>query len=205
MPRRARFQPTKEAPGLWRLSIPAAYSETGKRERRYFKTQAEAAEHALSLKANREEFGAQSKSIRPSLAEAATLAEAMLRPLGITLLEAAERIVEIESKARKSRPVRDAVAEFEASKEQKSAARQRELRYLRETMVELFGDRMLADVSGKEIAAAFSERFPTASTFNRRIDDAARFLRWAAHPSRQWCDAAECQIFEKRETKRATV
>lgn len=199
MPKRAKFDPVKVSRGKWRLNIPAGYSESGERERRFFKTRDEAEEHADTLKAKREEFGAQAKSIRPSLAEAATKAEALLRPFGISLLEAAERIVAMENRAKASRPVSEAVAEFEATKESKSGARQREVRYLREAMTELFGDRMLADVGGKEIAEAFHERFTTPSTYNRRIDDAARFIRWAAHKLRQWCDASETEYFEKRE------
>src|SRR5690606_36439477 len=100
MPKRARFIPVKAGKGRWRLNIPPAFSESGERERRFFRTQQEAIDHAATLKERRDEFGAQSKSIRPSLAEAATKAEVMLRPYGISLLEAAERIVAMEKSAK---------------------------------------------------------------------------------------------------------
>lgn len=184
------------------MNIPAAYSESNERERRFFKTRKEAEDHAAELLAKREEFGAQAKSIRPSLAEAATKAEELLKPYGISILEAAQRVVEVEKRAEASCKVEEAANLFEATFETKGKRRQQEVRYIREFLVERFGDRVLSGLGGEEVQEALCERFPNPNTFNARLRDTGQFLRWAAKKPRQWCNAEEVEHFEKKDTGR---
>lgn len=190
----------------WRLNVPAGYSESGKREQRFFNTRQKALDAAQRYKEKRAKFGTQAKSIKPILAEAATRAEAILKPYGITILEAAERVAEMERLARASKPITEAFSAFMEEKEGKrSLSTLRDYRYLGETLTQAFGDRMLAEIKGEEIVEAIKAVTGTASTFNRRIDNAGRFLKWAARKPRQWADASEIENFENKEHKKGKV
>ena len=189
----------------WRLNVPAGYSESGKREQVFFPTRQRALDAAQRYKEKRTEFGTQAKSIKPILAEAATRAEEILKPYGITILEAAERVAEMERKAKESRPVSEAVAAFMETKEKLSHRRQQELRYAAETLTEAFGDRLMCDVKGEEISEVFEKRYPANSTFNARTKDAGRIWQWAARRPRNWADASEIEAFEKKDHKKGKV
>ena len=92
MAKRTKFVPKKTDDG-WRLNIPAKFSESGKRERHFYKSRDEALEAAVKLREQRDEFGEQSKAISPSLIEQAHQANQILQPWGKTLVEAAEFLI----------------------------------------------------------------------------------------------------------------
>ena len=106
-----RFKPTKTASG-WKVNVPAKVSESGRRERHFFRTFELAKAAGDRLKEKREEFGTQAKAIRPSLAEGATLAENILAPWNVSLLEAARIVAAIRERETASRPLADAAADW---------------------------------------------------------------------------------------------
>jgi integrase len=203
MARPVQFKPVKTKKMGWRLNVPSGYTETGKREQLFFPTREKALEAARRYKDKQTKFGTQAKSIKPILADAATRAAEILKPYGITILEAAERVVEMELKARKSRPISEALLAFMETKTKRSHRRQQEIRYVAETLTDAFGDRILSGITGEEIAKAIEEKYPANSTFNSRIEDCARFLRWAAKKPRTWADASEVESFEKKDHKKS--
>jgi integrase len=83
----------RKTPRGWLVNSPATLTLTGRRERAYFSNRDDAKEHAAKLREKFLEHGGNAQAITPSLAEAATTAERMLEPLGISLLEAVQRFV----------------------------------------------------------------------------------------------------------------
>ena len=139
MARNAKLEPIQTTKG-WCLSIPKKLTTTGKRARRYFPTKRAALAARKELMDRAEEFGTQAAAIPVALAEQATAAADLLSPYGITILQAAERIAELEQRARSSCTVSKAVEAFIETKEGRSLARRREIKYLGEMMIEAFGD-----------------------------------------------------------------
>jgi hypothetical protein len=95
--RKPSFSFRKKASG-WKVEIPARTSPTGKRQRAFFPTRDEAKDYAAELRNKNEVHCASASLIAPSLADEAQRAVELLKPYGITLLEAARMATE----ARKS-------------------------------------------------------------------------------------------------------
>jgi hypothetical protein len=89
MAKRIKFAP-KNTPDGWRLNIPPKFSQSGKRERHFYKTRDEALAAAVKLREQRDEFGVNSNTISPSLVDQAHQASQILLPWGKTLVEAAQ-------------------------------------------------------------------------------------------------------------------
>ena len=70
-----QIHPQTQQNGHWRLSIPAAFSNTGNRQQLFFKTHKEAKNAADHWKQQAANFGKKSCVIKPSLAKAAVQAE----------------------------------------------------------------------------------------------------------------------------------
>ncbi|MDB4419670.1 tyrosine-type recombinase/integrase [Akkermansiaceae bacterium] len=205
MARPVKFEPQKNKKGKWQLNIPAGYSETGQRHQPTFKTRKDAEAAAKVYREKKASFGKQSKNIKPILAEAAARADEILKPFGITILEAAERVAKLERQAQKSVPMSEAVAAFLETKENLSVSTLRDYRHMEETLNNHFKGRILCEVSGQEIMEAAQSDTGTASTFNRRIDDTARFLKWAARKPREWVDVREIENFETKTHKKGKI
>jgi integrase len=199
MAKPVRFAPKKTPQGNWRLNIPAKFSASGKRERHFFTTKEKALAAAEELKGKREVFGTQATAVSPSLAEAAVAAEALLQPLGIGLLEAVSRFVEIEKRIRASVPIEQAVAEFRAqgdwSDSQCTAYRLRG-----EKLIAAFEGRMLASITGEELARHLDATASGAGAFNQAVRLVRTLWRWAAKPPRRWADLEAVAHLESKAT-----
>jgi hypothetical protein len=75
------------------LEVPPRYSETGKRERRYYATKRQAETERRRTKELREEHGARVRSLKPSVIDEAAKAALILEPTGATLSEAARHFL----------------------------------------------------------------------------------------------------------------
>lgn len=89
MPRKPSFSYCK-TPSGWKVEIPKSLAPSGERERAFFKTRDKARDYSEELAAKHKEHGANHLAIKPSLAEAALKAEAILAPTGASLIEAAQ-------------------------------------------------------------------------------------------------------------------
>lgn len=94
MARKAQFAVKKitrpDGSVSWMVSIPPAYSDTGKYRRRFFGTRDEARAESDRLQSVAAGLRDRASNIRASLAEDATAAAAILEPFGVTLKQAAE-------------------------------------------------------------------------------------------------------------------
>lgn len=158
----------KKTPRGWQVEVPATVSETGKRERHYFPTRDKAKEHSQKL---REKFllhGGNSAIIKPSLAEAAVAAEAILAPWGGGLVEAARFYVTAKQLEAASKPLTEATAAFLQSCE---GLRDRTIEGYRQACKRLdtaLADKVLATVTAEEIQAAVAPSGATGATAANR-------------------------------------
>jgi len=87
MPRRPKLE-VVETPRGHKVDVPASLSASGKRERFFYQDPKAAKKHAAGILKAYHERGTQAGTINPALASAATEAEKMLEPFGVSLLEA---------------------------------------------------------------------------------------------------------------------
>ena len=185
MPRHAKFQ-VKSTPSGWRVNVPASFAESRKRERHFHKTKAAALEHATKLREKMQEHGEAAGIIKPSLAEAATLAEALLAPWNVSLVEAARIVVATKERDNASRSVNQAVDAWLAAGE---GLRERTLHSYKHTGKKLkgaFGERLLTTITVDELQEVIAPLGTHGAAVHGRIRNARAFWRWSA--KRGWCD-----------------
>lgn len=199
MAKPVRFTP-KQTPYGWRLNIPPKYSETGKRERHFHPTRDKALEAAASLKEKVKQFGTMARAIPPALAEDAVSASVLLDPFGISILEAARRIVEMERSTAASVPMETALKEFAEAKETKSHKQKEAIRHLTAHLLRDFSGRQMNTVTMEEVTKHLDECTSGPSAFNSKVRLCVTFWRWAAKNPRGWCKADALKDIEKRET-----
>lgn len=189
----------------WKVEIPARFSLSGKRERAYFPTRDKAKKFAAELKERVEKHGSNSSNIRPSVADDATRAVEMLKPFGLTLVEAAKRIVEIEKTKAASKKVGEALAAFLLTKADKGDAQRRAYVQMKSAFESEFSGRRLSTVTPAELVAHVENCTGTNSTFNSRASVIKTFWRWCSKLPRNWCDVKTIEVFEKRQTRKREI
>lgn len=200
MSRLARFTPKKTASGSWCINVPAKYSESGKRERHFYRTQALAKDAAAKLKDKREEFGAQARAIAPSLAEQAKAAVKLLEPFGIGLLEAVQRFAEQERRNRSSVTVEEATAAFQSSGKSWGDSQTTAYRLRGEKLNDAFSGRLLSSVTGGELLEHLEETTGGPGAFNQGVRLVRAIWNWCAKPPRSWCNVETVKYLESKET-----
>lgn len=198
MAKAPKFKAIKTPKG-WRMSIPPKFSG-GTRQQYFFKTQALADEFAKKFKDQREEFGAQAKSISPALAEMAVSAAARLAPFGVTITDLVNRFVEAETRNRASVPVEEALEAFKAAKEERSDSAKAGYKMMADRFAEDFTGRSLASITDTDIAGHIERHTNGKSGFNLRLRLISAFVRWSSKPPRTWCNAEIVKHVEKQET-----
>lgn len=199
MAKPVRFKPTKTADHGWRLNIPAKFSETGRRQRRFYRTRELAEGAAAKLKSDRETFGTQATGITPTLAEAATAAAKLLEPLGIGLLEAVSRFVDMEKRDRASVTVAEAITAFRAAGSGWSDSQDRAYRLRGEKLMEAFPDRLISTVTGEELAEHLAATTGGPGAFNQGLRLVRAIWNWSAKPPRKWCDVEAVKHIEGKQ------
>lgn len=139
------------------------------------------------------------RSIAPSLAEEATSAAALLAPLGISLLEAVRRYVELETRNRSSVTIEMAIQSFRAANE--GGEKQQQAYRLRgEKLVAAFPERILSTITGEELQEHLVDTTGGPGAFNQNLRLARAIWRWCAKPPRKWCDEEVVQHLETKAT-----
>ncbi len=199
MARRTLFNPKKTKDG-WMLNIPAKYTMTGNRERHFYKTHKDANAASLKLKSKRDKFGENSLSISPTLADQATAAAKILKPLGITLLEAVSRFAEIEKQNRASVPIEDAIAAFRSTGDSWSRSQSTAYRLRGEKLIEAFPGRIISMIGGEELRVHLEETTGGAGAYNQNLRLVRAIWNWCAKPPRSWCNTEATAHLETQAT-----
>jgi integrase len=186
MARHTKFIPV-ETPQGWRLNAPAKFTETGKRERHFYRTQKEALAAAKNMKKSAAEFGHQSQAIRPSLAEDATAAAALLDPWGVSLLEAARIVAAIRTKETASCPLAAAADDWLVACEGLRAKTLQGYRHTANRLKAALGDRILATITAEDLQKAIAPAGTPPSSAAAHLRTAKALWRWCA--GNGWCDA----------------
>lgn len=186
MAKPARFSPKKTASG-WCLNIPAKFSESGRRERHFFRTQELAKAAAAKFKERVGEFGAQARAIAPSLAEQATAAAALLEPWGASLLDAARAYVETRERDTASRPLAEAADEWLVACEGLRVKTQQGYRQTANRLKDALGDALLSTLTADDLAGALMPKGTPPTMAASHVARGKAFWRWSAE--RGWCKA----------------
>ena len=177
----------KQTPRGWLVNSPATITQSGRRERSYFPTRDAAKAHAAALREKFLEHGGNAQVIPPSLAEAATSAQRLLEPLGISLLDAVTRFVEMETRNRASATIEDATAAFQLVKEGSSDKQTSAYRLRCEKLVAEFSGRMLSTIRGEELQSHLEETTSGPAGFNQNYRLVRAIWKWSSKPPRSWC------------------
>jgi integrase len=189
----------------WKVERPRSLSPDGKRERFFFKTREKATEFADKLKEQVTAHGASAQTIRPSLADEAVIAEALLKPFGISLVEAARTVVLLEKTKIASMEVKSALSQFLLTKEERSDWQLRAYDQMRTAFEFEFAGRMLSTITAAELVSHVENGTGTDSTFNSRATSIKTFWRWCSKLPRNWCDVKTIEVLEKRQTRRSEI
>jgi integrase len=162
--RSSSLKPRKSdlSPNLpWLVEIPPHLSETGKRKRKFFKTEKEAKAECEALKARKDNFG-----ISLSTMSAARIAEAaeaykLLDPFNVSLLDAVRAHVAGVKARSASITFGEAFNRFAEIKKGKSPKYNQEIKHTKATFEPLL-DRMVCDITPADLEPIL-DRLPAAS------------------------------------------
>jgi integrase len=203
MAKPTRFKPTETTAG-WCINIPPKFSDSGKRERQFYPSRDKATEAAATFKARVKEFGTMARAIPPSLAEDAISAAALLAPLGVSLLEAVRRFVELEKRNRASVPIEEAIAAFRSANE--GGDKQAQAYRLRgEKLIAAFPGRMLSTITGEELQRHLADTTGGPGAFNQNLRLIRAIWKWCAKPPRKWCEEEAVKHLESKATVSSEV
>ncbi|WP_193211191.1 tyrosine-type recombinase/integrase [Luteolibacter marinus] len=186
MPKRPQFTVVKTSEG-WRVNVPASLAESGKRERYFHQTRDKAQQYASELREKYKQHGEAAAIIRPSLAEAATQAEKILKPWRISLVEAARMVAEIKERENASKPANEAIDAWLLACEGLRARTLDGYRQVSRKLKAAFNDTLLTSIGAEDIQNIIAPPGITGAAVLGRIRNARAFWRWAA--KKGWCDA----------------
>lgn len=185
MARRPAFKVVKTPDG-WCVNVPASIAETGKRERHFHKTRDAANAHASRLREQFQKHGEAATTIRPSLAEAAVTAEKLLRPWGVSLVEAATIVAEMRKREQSSKSLDEAAEGWLLACEGLRARTIGGYRQAANRLKEALGERLLATITADELQKVLAPPGSSGAAVLGRIRNAKAFWRWSA--KKGWCD-----------------
>jgi len=204
MARKPSFQFSK-TPSGWKVEIPERLSPTGERQRAFFSTRDEAKDYAAEMRSKYEEFGTNASNIKPSVAEDATSALALLAPFGISLLEAARIIVAAKTAEAASSTMEAALAAFVKIKSGRSHAHTKAYGYMQRDLEKSFAGRSLTSITTAELLKHTETYAASPASFNALARLIGAFWRWCARQPRAWCDSKLAEVLERKDTTKEEI
>lgn len=199
MPRVPSFK-VRNTPKGWLLHVPASLSDTGKLQRRYFRTRDAATEEASRIRGEYRAHGEAASVLPPRVADEALAAMKLLEGTNGGLLDAARAFRAAWEIRTASKLMGEAVAEYLATREDLRDATLDSYRYTLERTFSPLHDRMLSDIPPFAIEGILSAKGSTAKAMHRR--NLRAFWRWACRTPRGWAQLATLEALEPvRESK----
>lgn len=183
MPRSPSFRVKNTTKG-WLLHVPASLSDTGKLQRRYFRTRDEAVDEASKLRDGYRAHGEQASALPPRVADQAVAALKILEGTGGGLIDAARAFRQAWEARNRSVPFEEAVSLYLASREDLREATLTSYKYTLEKACAPLAERTLAEFVPTDVELITEGKGNTAAAMHRRNFRA--FWRWACKPPRQW-------------------
>jgi integrase len=211
MPKKSRLQPVYDSKrDRWRLDVPKTLSDTGARFRTWFKTRDAAREYI-----DKTTGAVPSSSIPPSLAQEADKARSILDPYDLDLVQAAREIVAALKELDGAGSILEAAKAYRASHDARTASKPlgeavllylESLESLRDATIKSYAytiqktlaplhQKMMADITTKDIEDIFGSRGPVARKMHHR--NLKAFWKWSCHEKRGWADIKVVNGLEK--------
>jgi integrase len=189
----------------WRLAVPAAYSDTGKRRNMFFDTKRAATMEAERLRSVKGTYGSRAIALPRADIEDASRALEALRNAGhdVTLHSIAQDFIKSETVRRESVTMAKLWEKHTEAKGSKSEAYQKTFSIVAAKVIEPLAKRLVCDVSKSEIEDAIRKGCPTASGFNLVLRTLSPAMNRAVREG--WTSENVCKRIESMGTTRKTV
>ena len=181
MPRRPSLTITPTDKGH-KVDVPASLSASGKRERFFYPDEKAAKKHAAAIRKAYHERGTKASIVSPALAEEALQAQALLLPLGVSLMDAVRDYVKRNAKAGARLTVHEAWTKYETELAKKGRSEwtlddyKRDRKGLPKSFLDLQVGAVTEDQIGKALDACTGKRGPA---WNRKLREVRAVLRAA--------------------------
>jgi integrase len=181
MPRRPSLTITATEKGH-KLDVPASLSASGKRERYYYGDERAANKHAAAIRKAYHERGTKAGTIPPALADEALQAQALLEPLGVSLMDAVRDYVKRNEAVGARQTVAEAWDAYEAALLRKGRSEatladyKRDRKVLPDSFLSLRVGEATEERIGQALDACTGNR---GKTWNRRLREVRAVLRAA--------------------------
>ena len=152
MPRKASLQPklTTKRHVPWVVNLPAALSNTGRRERRYFADKRAADQFCKQQKIRLENYGTSSTYLPAGKVEEAQAAFEKLNGTGITLTQAVDEVLKLRKARESTVTFKEMFDRFREAKKTRSPKYQTDLRCTLPRFAALH-DKLVCEISAREI------------------------------------------------------
>lgn len=193
MPRTPKFQ-VSNTPRGWLLHVPASISDTGKLQRRYFKTREAALAEASAFRKDYKAHGEQATALPPRVADQALAAVKLLEDTGGNLIDAARAYRKAWKAKKSSQPFGKAVETYLAAREDLRKSTLDSYKYTLEKVAKPLNERILAELKTSDFEKLLKDKGATSVRMHR--SNLRAFWRWAAKAPREWCDTAVIEALE---------
>ncbi len=193
MPKAPKFQ-VKNTPRGWLLHVPASISDTGKLQRRYFKTKEAALLEATTFRKDYRAHGEQSTALPPRIADQALSAVKLLQGTGGNLVDAARAYRKTWEAKKSSQPFGKAVETYLAARDDLRKITLESYKYTLEKVAKPLNDKILAELKTSDFEKLLNNKGATSVRMHR--SNLRAFWRWAAKAPREWCDTAVIEALE---------
>jgi len=205
MPRAADLVPwrdPKRKTSPWRVSIPPKLSETGKRQRRYFKSKTEAAGAIKKIKVRQENHGTAAKLLSPADELQAVSAFQLIRDFGadLQLSEIVGAYLDGLRERKMSKPLSDAWDAYLSRTDKKiSSVHEKNLKATKKRLSAIHG-KVVCDLTGKEIDKCLEGASPAYR--NAMLREIRAVLNWCMAGTRKWLARNPADDCEFSKTKK---
>jgi site-specific recombinase XerC len=187
IPRMARTPKftVKKTPAGWMLNLPATVTDSGRRERHFYKSRDLAREASEKLRADFLEHGGNVNAITPTLAADATRAAAILAKWEVTLTEAARIVSAIRERESASCPLTEAADAWLVACGELRPKTVQGYKQTANKLRDALGERILATLTASDLQAVLAPGGCSASSAAGHLRNGKALWMWSA--KKGWC------------------
>jgi integrase len=185
----------------WVINVPARFTSSGKRERRFFKKKTEAEEFARQQRIRVQNYGTSATALPAGRVEEASIAFERLAPHGLNLTQVVDDFLARRASEAKSVTLKDAFQSFEAHKPtRRSPSYLKQLAHTKHRFSAL-QDALVASISKGQIEAALAGAPPSARNAFLRVLSAV--INYSI--KREWMDTNPVQKVDRADVERGEI
>lgn len=178
-------------------------SETGRRQRKFFKRKEEAEDARREELRRHKLYGVEGRLLKVATAQDATRALKVLKPYDVSLYQAAKFYEKAQEREAASRPFSDVWELFIESRANKSDSHNRTLQMIGGKLQPLLGKKLVAKIDHDTLRNAIRKSFPTASGFNLCLRSISPCFKLAYIEG--WANENPCKRIAKIDTGRREI